>query len=109
MRSRASSHPRRLQLRDLAVDRAALVVGARQVADADQELAGDLAAGEQERLLEELDPRSLVARVMRGDPGGERAVLPGDRLDAPGVLDDRVDLQAVADDARIGQQPLALD
>jgi len=35
-----------------------------QVAEAHQEFAGDLAAGKTKGLLEQLDPRRLVARMM---------------------------------------------
>src|SRR6266478_368066 len=50
------AHPRRLQPRYPRVHRAALVVRARQVADADQKLSGDLATGEYKCPLEQLHP-----------------------------------------------------
>src|SRR5262245_45514421 len=47
------AQPGRLRARDRPVDRAALAVRARQVAGRHQELADDLAAGEDEGLLEQ--------------------------------------------------------
>src|SRR5262249_47139012 len=89
---------------DAALHRAVRPMGARQIADAHEELADDLAAGEKECLLEELHPVRLVARMMAGNPAGERAELAAQHLDPLGVLDGRVDLQAIADDAGVGQQ-----
>ncbi len=64
--------PGRLQLRDALVGRTAGVMRAGQIADAHQELADDLAAGEDEGLLEQLDPFVLALGVMRLQPLGER-------------------------------------
>ena len=81
---------------------------ARQVAGAHQELADDLAAGEQEGLLEQPDPVGVRQRMVRVDPALEAAELGAQIDDAPRVLDRRVDLQAVADDAGVGEQPRAV-
>src|SRR5262245_37768710 len=80
-------------------------MGTWQVADAHQEFADDLAAGEHKLLLEQLHPLRLRARVMRLDPLRETSMRLADRLDALRVLDHRAHLQLVAHDARILQQP----
>src|SRR5690606_3580117 len=85
--------------------RTVLAVRARQVAEAHQKLPDDLAAHEGEAALEELHPLFLGPRVMSVDPGGERAVLAADFLDHARVADRRIDLEAVADDARIAEKP----
>ncbi len=79
-----------------------------QVAGANQELAGNLTAGEHERLFEQLDPLRLVARMVFVEPSRERAMTGADLLNTCGVGDCGVDLQAIADDAFIGEQALAL-
>src|SRR5665213_3013580 len=91
---------------DAAEDRAALLVRAREIAEAHQELADDLAAGEDEAPLEELHPFVLRQRMVRIKPGGEAAMAVADGAQAPGVLDHGGDLEAVADDRRIVEQPL---
>ena len=87
------------------MDRAAQIMGTRQVAEAHQELPDDFAAGKTELLLEQLDPFRLCQRMMGVDPGREAAMAFPERLDTPGVLDHRIDLQPIADDPGIGQQP----
>src|SRR5581483_857971 len=72
--------PGRAEPQNTAVDRAFRHVGARQIAEAHQEFAGDLAAGEAEGAAEQADPLGLVARVVRRDPPGEGAVRPAQRL-----------------------------
>src|SRR5262249_61129863 len=91
-------HPGRIESGDTGEHRAAGSMRARQIADAHQELAHDLAAGEAEGVLEQLDPARLVARVMGREPAGEAAEFAPQGLDAPGIVDRRIDLQAVADD-----------
>src|SRR5882672_5009934 len=86
------------------MNRAVGPMGACQIANAHQELADDLAACEDERLLEQLDPLGLVARVMGGEPFGEGAELAAEALDPPGVLNGGIDLEPVADDPGVGQQ-----
>ncbi len=86
--------------------RAILGMRAGQVAQAHQELAGDLAAGEAERLLEQLHPVGLAARVMRVQPRGEAAMAGPQLLDHLRVVDGGQHLQTVADDAGVGQQAL---
>src|SRR5262249_22572606 len=49
-------------------------VRARQVAEAHQELADDLAAGKNEALAEELQPFFLRPRMVGIEPSGERAM-----------------------------------
>src|SRR5690606_16881554 len=89
--------------------RASGAVRARQVAQAHQELAGDLAAGELERALEQLHPRGLVARLptfdgVRIEPFRETAVRGAQAADHPRVVDRRIDFQPVANNAGVGQQ-----
>ena len=79
-----------------------------QVAGAEEEFAGDLAAGEAERLLEEPDPVGSGPRVVCVEPAGEGAELVAQHEQAARVLDRRVDLQPVADDARVTEQPSPL-
>ncbi len=62
------------EAQDPRLHRAIALVRARQIADAHQELADDLAAGEAERVAEELDPLLLRQRMVRIEPGGKRAV-----------------------------------
>jgi hypothetical protein len=83
-------------------------VGAGQIADAHQELAHDLATGEAKGSAEERHPLALRARVVRFQPAGERAVRRTQLEDSPGVGDCRVDLEPVADDAGVGQEPAPL-
>jgi hypothetical protein len=73
-------------------------MGAGQIAEAHQELAHDLPAGEAECLLDQLDPIVLVDGMMVIEPGRKGAVFRADLLQALGILDGGVDLQAVADD-----------
>jgi len=83
-------------------------VSAAQVAGAHQELARDLAAGEAEGLFEELHPLGLGARVMCVEPGAEGAEPVADAEEALRILDGGIDLEAIADDADVAQQPCAL-
>src|SRR5579863_1074500 len=69
-----SPHPWRLEARHLRVDRARLFMRPREVASAHEELARDLATGEREGLLEELDPFLLCPRMMLIEPLDERSV-----------------------------------
>src|SRR3546814_10531906 len=66
-------HPRWRQLHDLPMDRAGLVVGARQVDGDHEEFADDLAAHELEGLAEQLHPLVLAERMVRVDPAAEGA------------------------------------
>src|SRR5947209_815969 len=99
-------HPWRAEPRNPAEERTRLGVRPRQIAGAQQELAGDLAAGEDERLAEQRHPLVLAARMMRVQPGAERAVRGPQGAHATRVLDGRVDLQAIADDSLVAQQRL---
>src|SRR6202047_1668001 len=76
----------------------------RETAQRHQEPADYLAAGEPERFLEQPHPLRLGAWVMGVEPDGKGAVAVADRLQPPGIVDGRVDLEAVADDARIAHQ-----
>ena len=68
-----------------------------------QKLPHDLAAHEAELRLHHLDPFRLGQLALRIEPLGERAVTLDERHDPSGVMNRRVDLEAVADDARVGQ------
>ena len=81
---------------------------ARQVAQTHQKLSHDLPADEAEVALEELHPLGLGARAavqfnMRVQPSGKPAVRGTQALDDTSVVDRRIHLQAVADDAGIVQ------
>src|SRR5690554_6093634 len=93
---------------DVRLHRAVVAVGAGQVAGAHQELPGDLRPGEAEGAPEEPDPLRMGQRVVVVEPGGEAAVLIAQGLEDAGVVDHRLDLEAVADDAGVRQQPGAL-
>ncbi len=80
-------------------------MGARQVADAHQELADDLAAGEHELATEQLHPLRLGSRMVVLEPRGERAVGVAEPANPAGVLDHRLDLEPVANDPGIGEKP----
>src|SRR6185503_14483525 len=96
----------RLQLRNALVDRTCFAMSTGQVADAHQELADDLRPREAERLAEEPYPLGLAQRMLCLDPTREAAMRGGELLDLLRVGDGRLDLQPIADDARIGEQAL---
>src|SRR5687768_9191316 len=80
---------------------------ARQIAGAHQELTRDLAAGEDERLLEELHPFRFLARMMCIEPLRERAVRLAQRENALRIFYGGVDFQAIADDAGVAEEAFA--
>src|SRR5579859_1223693 len=86
---------------DFQDNRAIRAMGARQLADAHQELPDDLTTGEFEGLLEDLYPGRLVGRLLTVQPLGERAVIPLNHQDSPGIFDDRLDLAAMTHHAGI--------
>ena len=96
--------PARAGGEDTRINGAVGLVRAGEVAAAHQELAGDLAAGEGESFFEQLDPGGFILRRLRVQPGAETAVRCLQALDGARVLDGRVDFQAVADDAGVGEQ-----
>ncbi|MCU1351341.1 MAG: uvrC, partial [Acidimicrobiales bacterium] len=97
--------PRRVERQDLGVDRAGRMVGSGEPARAHEQLAGDLAASEAEGALEQADPVGEGERVVQVEPVGERAVLVADALEDDRVGDGGVDLEAVADDAGVVEEP----
>src|SRR5688500_9636663 len=97
--------PGRAALLNLRVHRAARYVRTRQVADAHEKLAHDLATGKTKRSLEELDPLILGTGMVRGKPTSERPMRISKLHDAPGVGNRGVDLEAIPDDARISEEP----
>ena len=98
--------PRRVQLGDLLEHWAVFAVGARQIADAHQEFIDDLATHELEGLAEQFRPFGPVQGMVDGDPESEATVAVAERDDTLGVLDDGRDLEPVADDPGVIQQPL---
>src|SRR3954451_20984134 len=107
LRRRSWPHPRRSEPRNVREDRTPLLVRAGEVAAAEEEGAGDLAAGEDERVPEQAHPFVFRARVVRVEPGGEAAVRLAELHDAPRVLDRRIDLEPIANDARVFEQTFA--
>jgi len=81
-------------------------MSSRKVPDAHQELVDDLAAGKTEGPPKKLRPFLRRTRMMCIEPGRERSVCSTQRLNAYCVLDRRLDLEPVADDARIAEQPI---
>lgn len=79
-------------------------MGAGQVADAHEELAHDLTAGEPEVLLEQLHPFLFRQRMMDLEPGVKAAVGLPQLEDPLRVGDSRVHLEPVADDPRVVEQ-----
>ena len=102
-------HPRprhrRLHLGDAFVGRAVLVVGAGQIADAHQEFVDDFPAHELEGLAEKLRPFGPVPWMVGGDPFGKATVAVTQRHHPARVVDDGIDLEPVADDPGVLQQP----
>ena len=85
-----------------------LARGRRAVADAHQKFTDDPAAGKAKRPAKELRPLLRRARMVRREPKGERPVRLPQRLNTARVLGRGLDFEAVADDARIGEQPFDL-
>lgn len=83
-------------------------VRAGQISRGQEELIHDLPTGKDKNLLEQFHPLRLWERVMRVQPAFEGAEL-FLQFENPARVDDgRVDLQAVADDARVRQQAGAI-
>jgi hypothetical protein len=95
-------------LKHLLVNGASRLVGAREIAGAHQEFSYDLAAGETEGRFEQFDPFFFGQRVMVVEPFFERTEFFLNFLYLFSVVDGGVDLEAVADDAGIGQEAIAL-
>src|SRR6185312_456127 len=102
--SRGSARRNLARPRDVFHDRAIRAMRARQISQAHQELAGNLAAGEFEALAEQFHPIVLRELALRIEPGGKTAMALAQGLHPPCVLDDRDDLQPVADHGRVGEQ-----
>jgi len=75
-----------------------------QTSNAHQEFADDLAAGEFEGLTEQFDPFLLTFLPLDVEPGGEGTMGGNDPLKPAGILDNGQNLQAITDNADIGQQ-----
>ena len=84
--------PGRLQPGDLPVDRAIVVMCARQVTGTDQELMYDFPASENEGFLEQFGPLLQGERSLRIQPAFEGAEFRTQVLDPAGVFDYRLDL-----------------
>ena len=99
------ARPGRPPLQNRSMHGTALNMGAGQVPDAREKLVHDLTAGKTERLLEELHPFLLRARMMGGEPAGERAMALPELQDPLRIRDGGIHLQPIADNARITEQP----
>ena len=100
-RVRTLRHPRRFAAGYLCIDWTGFLVRAGQVADAEQEFPGNLAASEGKGLLEQLDPVGFAQRMIAGKPCGEGAVRGAQVTDSPGILDSGVYLQTIAHDTGV--------
>src|ERR1700681_171346 len=99
-----SYDPGWMQCENLGIDRTRGDMSARQIAEAHEKLADDLAAREDEGAAEQLDPLRYGQGVMRVEPGGEGTMRPA-QIDQPlRVGDRRGDLQPIADDAGIEEK-----
>ncbi len=97
--------PGRFLLQHFFVDRAGFDVGAGQVAGTHEEFAHDLSSGEYKGFLEELLPILLwVCGVVHLQPLLKGAMFFLQGTDAARVLDGGIYLEAVADNAFIGEQ-----
>ena len=76
----------------------------RQIANAHQELTGNFAACEFEGFTEQLDPFSLTARVVGGEPEGKALVGIPQAQNDPRIGNNRVYFQFIANNPRISQQ-----
>ncbi len=97
-------HPGRLERGDLLVDRTVRIVRAWQVTRGHEELVDDLATREDESLSEELGPLLFCEGMMRVQPASEGTEFLLQLQNRPRVDDGRIDLQLVADNARVRQQ-----
>src|SRR5664279_2704620 len=103
---RASSprHPGRPGLHDFLRDGTPGRVRSREPARRHEELVHDLFAGKTESCPEEFHPRVFRKGMLRVDPRGERAVGLPEREENSGVVDDRVELEAVPDDPGVREE-----
>lgn len=90
------------------MDGAVVGMGAFEIACAHEEFIDDLAAGEAEGFFEEFHPFFLCFGVMVFEPFFERAEFFLDLDNGFGIFDGGVDLEAVPDDAGVGEQPFAI-
>src|SRR3546814_3762300 len=97
-------HPGWAQRRDPRLNRTVCAMGARQIAEAHQELAGDLATREGEGAAEQLHPFHLRQRMVGVEPSLEAAMTVAKQAYAASVFNRRVDLKAVAYDFGIAEQ-----
>ena len=81
---------------------------ARQVAGAHQKLVHNLAADKFKMLLEQLHPLRQLKRMMSIEPVFKRAVFLLQPHNLLRIVNRRIYLQAIADDARISQQTLTI-
>ena len=79
-----------------------------KIAGAHEEFADDLGSHEAEGLFEHRHPLVQRSAGLSVQPGRERAVFPADLPDDPRVVDRRVDLEPVPNDARVPEQARAV-
>jgi hypothetical protein len=108
MGSGLRAHPRRFQVRDALIDRTGGNVSTGQVTGAQKKFSRYLSTRKQERRLEQPHPLGLAPRVMCIQPLGKAAVAVPNLDDASRVLDDRVDLLLVSNDAGVSEETGAL-
>lgn len=95
-------------LKNHLINRALWIMRPFEVAGAEQELVGDLSAGEAEGLFEQFHPFLFGFGVVVVQPFFEGAELVLEFQHLLGVVDRRIHLEAVADDAGVAEQPLAV-
>jgi len=79
-------------------------MSSRQISDAHQKFAYDFTAGKPKRFAKELDPLLLRLRMVGRQPAIERSVCGPQLQDLLRIGNGGIDLQPIADDARVGQQ-----
>jgi hypothetical protein len=97
-------HPRGAKRCHLLEHRAILIMRSRQVARGHEEFVYNLAASENECFFEKLRPLFLRQRMMSIQPAFEGIEFFSQSLNSFGVLDGGVNLEAIANDARICKQ-----
>ena len=80
----------------------------REIAGAHKELAHNLTARKDKRALEERAPFLQREWMLCVEPVTKRTVRRSNRFETPRVLDRCIDLEAIADDPRVTQQPRAI-
>src|SRR5690606_21840541 len=88
--------------------RTVVTMGARQIPGTHQEFLDDFRAGETECTLEQLDPLRMSERVVHVKPGLEATMAFTQVANDLCIVDHRIDLEPIANDAGVIQQPRAV-